>query len=795
MARRRCLFSTRLQGILSGVSYDEALAIPPYEASTGACVVTIVSNRQWTIDQTGLPNWVTLSTTAGTKGKTELTVTVTENITTSERTAQFLVRTKNNTKTLVITLSQKYYSVDLYLYSISTAVRQRVDVDYSANGTTGHVTFNTIDYPGAYAGTYPEGTIFSYTASTAGYYDTINSFTIRDSGHDGREDHIISFTANTTDDSFSINNVIYSGNSTYDTGMIEDRWMPEETFFTSAGTPLRAALVQFVKEDNSMWVGDYWRARDPKAEFVTNIPIGSIKVSATHISGGTEWLKFLSDGNKHILDPNSWKLTYTGSGGAGYSAWTLEIETAADVAYEKTSGETVHVANLNFYNARKNDELLAILPVVTETRQDDVVRIYPHNNPTSGKNGELYVNAPASSGFTEIDVLTSRILRFYPIGQGDEYIFSAISMYDQTEVNQISQIYPTIISGTNGTIQFANSGKFYLKIKRPSNPSYNSTKKYGTYMMMENFNHQVLDKIYGYVYITQTQNRNLYTDFEISGFSLSFISGASVTTSDSAITIPSSSVTYERPSRGGIQTNLTIACRYYSEDGSMNYPGYVYQDYIIPDGGGSTPDTNKLTVEYPQWLYLANGTGGTPSEHSPSSYIPYVFNAYANQSTASTGNARVGDVTVRWHYGTIKDGGDTAKTVTVTQPWSRLPLKYAAYISSLNGTSVGSNVITTSTTITAGGSVDFKLSGAAGTEIVFSNYAGDANLRNNLGITIGGQTITQSAPTYTFQSNGEVSGTITDKRYTTTYNFTLQMDSTSVPSGFAMVNLRLQIAK
>ena len=791
MARRRCLFSTRLQGILSGVSYDEALAIPPYEASTGACVVTIVSNRQWTIDQTGLPNWVTLSTTAGTKGKTELTVTVTENITTSERTAQFLVRTKNNTKTLVITLSQKYYSVDLYLYSLETSTHQRVDVDYSVNGTTGHVAFTMFsDYPGVYVDTYPEGTLFSYTASTAGYYDTINSFTIRDTGHDGREIHIIPFTANTTNDSFQITNVFYSGETSSSECVVEDRWMPEETFFTSAGTPLRPGLIQVWKKYNHTLLEDEWYARDVKVEFLTNIPITEIASDAEFISGGTEWLSS-PNSTRYSISTHS---TYLG-GSDGLSAWTMDVETNPFMAYRKVSGDTIHVANLRFYNRRLGDELLAILPIVTETRQDDVMRVYPHNNPTSGKNGELYVNAPASSGFTGIDVLTSRIARIYPIGQGIEYNFSSLTMYDYTCNNIVPCIYPTVISGSNGTISFANNGKFLLNIKHPSNPSYSETKKYGVYLQMENFNHQVLDKIYGYVYITQTQNRNLYTDFEISGFSLSFISGASVTTSDSAITIPSSSVTYERPSRGGIQTNLTIACRYYSEDGSMNYPGYVYQDYIIPDGGGSTPDTNKLTVEYPQWLYLANGTGGTPSEHSSSPYIPYVFNAYANQSTASTGNARVGDVTVRWHYGTIKDGGDTAKTVTVTQPWSKLPLKYAAYISSLNGTSVGSNVITTSTTITAGGSVDFKLSGAAGTEIVFSNYAGDANLRNNLGITIGGQTITQSSPTYTFQSNGEVSGTITDKRYTTTYNFTLQMDSVSVPSGFAMVNLRLQITK
>ena len=793
MARRRCLFGTKLYGIFSGVTYDGGLALPSYGYASGEShTVTIVSNRQWTIDQTGLPNWVSLSTTAGTKGKTNLVVTtVSANTTSDDRSGSFTVRTKNNTKTLVVTFTQTCHNVSLYLYSIhgSNLVPPRIDVDYDTVATTGHVFFNSWNYPGEYIGTYPEGTLFSFTASTVGYYDTIRSFQISDLG--GGEEHIdISFSADTQKDSFEITNVFYSGETMYSACVVEDRWMPEETFFTSAGTPLRPGLIQVWKKYEHTLVDDEWYTRDIKVEFLTSIPLSDIFADAEYISGGTEWLEN-PNSSRYSIENES---TYLG-GSDGLSACTMNVRTNVYTAREKVSGETVHVANLRFYNHRLNDELLAILPVVTETRQDDVMRIYPHNNPTSGKDGELYVNVLASSGFTEFDVLTSRITNLFPIDQGVEYNFSALTMYDSTRTNVIKRMYPTVISGSNGTITFANNGKFLLEIKNPSNPSYSETKKYGTTLQMEDFNRQFHDGIRGYIYITQGKNQDHYTDFEISAFTLSYTGNGSSVMSDTGITIPSSSITYNRPDQYGIQSQVIIGCRYYSEDGSFNHTGHVYNNYIIPDGGGSTPDASKLTVEYPQWLYLANGTGGTTSEHSASQYAPYAFNAYANQTTASTGSDRTGDVTITWHQGPIREGGASAKTVTVTQPWGRLPQTYAAYLAYLNNNPLGNNVLSTSTTITAGGQVTLDLSAVSGSKIIFSNYMGDITVQNNLGITIGGETVPTSSYEYTVGKTGLVRVIITDKRYASTYNLTLQIDNSSAPSGYALANLRLQIRK
>lgn len=766
MSRRRCLFSSKLEAISGETSYVGEIDLTTYGYSGGSQTITIFSNRNWELDQTNLSSWsdwVTLSVTAGTKGKTQLTITVSNNSETAEREAEIVLRTTNRSKSLTISLLQNYHSTSLYLRAPLTFMsEQRIDVDYAATVTnggvqttsSGHVVVMGWAYPGTFIGNYTPGTVFSYSASSPGYHDEMRSFNVYD---EEIISHMISLEDDTTNDFFEILNVFYSGSPTgYDPGMVEDVWLPEETFFTTSGVPLRAALVQVVKEEAPLIEGgDYWRAREPKMLFMTNIPPNEIGVSGAYISGGTDWLNtFPSAG--------TWSLAlsaeYRGPAGP-YSSFTLDIDTAAGLAYYKSSGETVHVANIYFHNERLNDKLIGVLPVVCETTQDDVMHIYQHGSQTPAEDGELVLGAYAASGYCSVDLETSRIAKIYP-PQMDYSIFDPLEIYDTAKENRISKVYPTVISGTNGTIKFGQNGKYNLNVWYPANHSFSEGKTYGAYFQMENFNRQVQDGICAYLYITQSAVTYLDTDFFVSGVSVTY---NGVGYGQSAITIPSSAVTYETNGFKNLLVNADIRCHRYATDWSLSNTAYQYTDYIVSSGNGVAVDANKMEIDLADWMWLANGTGSTDSDYTPIAGMPYAINTTANQTTANTGNARTGNVTVKWHWGDLKSGAASAKTVAITQEWAKSPGRLAVWIYSVSGTSQAAGTTGVSFNLARNQSITMELSGASGTVLSFGGYAGDLRIRANLTTVIGNKTLSESDYNYTATTNGLITVQITDK--------------------------------
>lgn len=750
MSRRRCLFSTKLQAISGGTSYDGEITIPSYDASGGSCTITIFSNKNWIVDQTNSSEWsgwITLSCTGGTNGMTNLTITTSQNNTESAKSVTITLKTKNDRKSLDININQNIQMIDLYFYHTLdlSDYSQPVYLDYNVGGETGHTTVAT--YPGTFIGAFPSGTEYSYTASTYGYYDTIR--TNRTLYYTGSSvDHVlISFTADTEEDFLDVVAVFYSG--TTSDPVYEDRWMPEETFFNSAGTPQRVAFIEYGYHDGTL-LDNWWFEREPKALIITNLPsTDDIKINGTYISGGTDWMPFVSSG-----DPigAGHEFTYFGVLGS-YSAYTYNIHPWAGIA--DRSGDTLFAAVINFCNGRNNNALLATLPVVTQTTQENYIKLYPHGSNTPVT--DYHVTIPAGSGYTGVDIEACRITRWRDT-EDQDYNYSALSFYNEDKSEEISFIYPTVLSGKNGTMTFMGNGRYNLNILHPANHSLSDSVSYGASIGSNDGK----DEVERNVYITKSPVTTYDTDYFISGVSVVCnYTGQGL----SAITIPSSSITYNRGETKNMQVWVNVCCRHYSTDGSVNVTGYPYTDYIVVSGGGYAVNQSKLQIEMPNWMTLANSTGSANYDYTPTAAIPYAINVTANQSSGSTGSSRTGNITVKWVGGDLKPDGPSARTVSVTQVWDKLPANYGAWIYSVSGTPQPVGTSEVSLNITRSQTIYLQFSATSGTQIIVGEYAGGSGLRDRVGITIGNRVLTQSNISYTASASGTFEVQITDKNY------------------------------
>ena len=76
MCRRRGLFITKLFAISAGTPYDSSTL--SYDATGGTKTITVQANRDW--EFISIPECMTLSVEYGGKGKTEVTLTASENL-------------------------------------------------------------------------------------------------------------------------------------------------------------------------------------------------------------------------------------------------------------------------------------------------------------------------------------------------------------------------------------------------------------------------------------------------------------------------------------------------------------------------------------------------------------------------------------------------------------------------------------------------------------------------------------------------------------------------------------------
>ena len=747
MSRKRCLFGSKLLLKTNGGEYDSAVTLS-YSSAASQTQLTILSNKSWRHRiNTSEATWADLSIENGHYGETNVTLSVEGNEDASSRSGVILLETCNpeeskNRKVARINLSQEAGVPPEYTISFVSGVGQAVvieRIDYVVAGQSGYIT-NVGSAPVTIPGTFPSGTVISYTATTTGYDNATDTRTVM------MDNLVIRVKQNrhTQSDYLTITNVTYTRNKGTTAATTENRWMPAETFFTTAGTPLRAGLISIY--DYETLPSKFWNPEIPDIHFETNVPLGNIKTTVTEVSGGTQWL-FTNEISGYTVSEGGNDYCYSGLNCVSFP--------------ESTSAKNIHVAIIEFTN--ENDVVLATLPVVTETSERDWLRIYSGVTGDSGSSNELYyINLLAASGYANVWVETSKRVLFHKT-RHDDYDFDSLRYYNGDATEELDVILPTVISGANGVLQFLSgasgtNGRFNLKIWRPKNTTQ-ASKNYGVSLWTCFYSGTDTNWIdHGEVYMTQSMNEIRYKDFELdvtnetsSGFSLSYRN----TTSDSTLTVPSSAITYRNsnPYTPGVEALVNIKCTRYSTDGEIYNTGYSWTSYTITSGNSValTNTGGELSIDLPFWASLANGSGGSIYDYQPQVGLPFIINLERNQTSANTGYSRSTGITVELKNLSVKDGGVSAKTVTLTQNWSQI-VNNAAYIYSVDG--VLTNPLVADVTPEPNGQVTMLIWAASGTVISFNEFDTSLDLRNGIEVTIEGQTLSPLNYDWTVRQTG-----------------------------------------
>ena len=789
MSRRRDLFQSKIKVKTSGVEYSSAVTLSCSSAGSRD-TITVMANRNWE-KPAGEPNWVKPSINEGGIGPTDLVLTVMTNYTEESRSGEVTLRTKNRRKSAKIFINQEIGHEQTFKISFAKGNSQTDTIhriDYEVSGVSGYLTDIT-SQDRTISGDYPDGTVIYYSARTTGYYDYANSGTVN-----SRDLKIwVTQTKVDTEKFFEILDAFYFLSGETEVTPTESYLMPETDIFNPYSlTPQRAAFVPYsglkgaFDSDVDMW----WVPKSLDLKFRTNVDPSKIYAKDYDVSGSTgdTWVIFWDraiHGAEYVGD-----MTYnTKAGIRPIDAHIIRDE----------EGDEIHCKMVELYYCPDvfNSQHIADLPIVSETSEDP--RLFMFSGQTAPyESNVLRYDVDASAGYVDVWATTSKpLIPFRVVDSSEEYEYEPLQIYnadaseiivDQNDSDYIRYIYPTILSGSNGMMRFQEAeaqDRYHFKIRYPSNPASYSGRSYGIgFRTISSNEDSSVDHVNGYVFIEQDKNLLHYDDFYVKSLSLTYNdTGYGL----SAITIPSDGISYYRgqPSEMAISVFPEFCCHKWNDQGTINDSSYTYTQFISSSGGGVAVNTGKIQIEFPVWMSLANGTGGSLYEFSPLENIPWTLNVTQNKGY-NTGSTRTGNVTVKWVGGSQKQGAPSAMTVSVTQPFTQLERPNPVYIYSVGG-AVQPNETTSVTAYfsSQGESINMLLSGVSGTSVMFGTYMGDSNINNNLTVRIGSKTLepTSTGITYTLPNTGYIDFIVTDKGNSASYDVTLEMSISGVPAG------------